>query len=82
MDRKHAAIENPGRARKGGGEGGRVKSTLWYIPAQLSTMCMPCMPIVATEMCIGTLVARQCSRAESNCFRDTVHQLNFQPDLT
>lgn len=53
-----------------------------YIPAQLSTMCMLCMPIEATEMCIGTLVAQQCNRAVSNCFHDMVDQLNFQPDLT
>lgn len=53
-----------------------------YIPAQLSTMCMRCMPSAATGMCIDTLVARPCNRAVSNCYRDMVHQLDFQPDST
>lgn len=84
MDRKHGAIWRiqGGIGRDRQREGDRRWKVQWYIPAQLSTMCTLCMPIEATEMCIGTLVARQCSRAESNCFHDTVHQLNFQPDLT
>lgn len=82
MDRKRWAIKNMvERDRYREREQGKGARKL-YIPAQLSTMCMLCMPIEATEMCIGTLVAHQCNRAVSNCFHDMVHQLNFQPDLT